>query len=156
MKLELLADNPSACKRVAKWYFDQWLSDVPEISLSKVENKLAKSINRESAPLIVLAKISDDIVGAAEFKIREMEIYPEYEFWLGGVYVDIAHRGKGIASRMVQDVLKRAQKAGAGKLYLQTEDLTGGLYTACGFKPLQEVDYKGHHVLVMVVDLDEY
>lgn len=154
MVIELLVDNFYTHKIVAKWYFDEWLSSVPNVTIDRVENKLAKAINRETAPLMVLAKDDDHLLGAAELKIREMDIYPQYEHWLGGVYVEESARGQGVGKALTLDVINRARKAGIGKLYLQTESLSGGLYADCGFKPIEEVEYKGYRVLVMVADLE--
>jgi GNAT superfamily N-acetyltransferase len=154
MKLELLADDPDSHKTVAKWYFDEWVSAIPGVTIDRVENKLSKAINRDSAPLIVLAKHGDELIGAAELKRHEMDIYPNYEYWLGGVYVKNTFRQKGVGKALTQDVMARAKSLGIRKLYLQTESLNGGLYQRCGFEGIEEVDYKGHRVLVMVAELD--
>jgi N-acetylglutamate synthase-like GNAT family acetyltransferase len=95
---------------------------------------------------LVVAKASGILVGAAELKIREMDIYPQYKFWVGGVYVVPNQRGKGIASKLVVDIISRARNAGIDKLYLQTQDLSGGVYARHGFKPIEEVDSKGVQV----------
>jgi len=65
MKLELLTDNFEAHKIVAKWYFDEWLSSIPGVTIEQIENKLAKATNRQSAPLIALAKDNGKLLGAA-------------------------------------------------------------------------------------------
>jgi len=150
MELVLLADDPSASDIVAKWYFDEWCRDSGRYSEAEVRKKVSASVNKNKAPLLVLAKDNEDLVGAAELKIREMEIYPEYEFWLGGVFVHQSARGKGVASALVEEVLFIARNVGIKKLYLQTEGLTGGLYLKHGFKPVEEADSKGIRVLVMV------
>ena len=154
MELSLLADNPSAIATVATWYFEQWCSENSSITKDFIIDKVSAATNREHAPLIVLAKISDEFVGAIELKIREMDIYPEYEFWIGGVYVAESARGKGVASALVKNVLLRARNADIEKLYLQTEDLTGGLYSRHGFLPIEQTDYKGHRVLVMTTSIE--
>ena len=150
MELALLADNPEAVDKVAKWYFDEWASAISGATLDRVVEKVSTFVSRESAPMLVLAKEAGEVIGAAELKTREMDIYPDYEFWLGGVYVDEKKRGRGVASSLVSEVLSRARAAGIKRLYLQTENLSGGLYTQHGFKPLGEVNDKGHRVLVMV------
>ena len=105
--------------------------------------------------MLVLAKDSGELIGAAELKTREMDIYPQFEFWMGSVYVAADHRGKGVASKLVLEVISRARKAGIEKLYLQTEDLADGLYARYGFKPIEQADSKGITVLVMVADITE-
>ncbi|MFL9594331.1 hypothetical protein ACKC5O_20320, partial [Aeromonas schubertii] len=55
---------------------------------------------------------------------------------------------------LTENIIQRAKKIGIKKLYLQTEALSGGLYSSCGFMPIEQVEYKGHNVLVMVAELD--
>ena len=153
MEIKLLADDPSASKQVAVWYFDEWISKIPGVTIDKVINKLSKSTSRVGAPMLVLAKSDGDLVGAVELKLREMDIYPEYEHWLGSLFVKQEARGSGVGSLLVKEIITRAKKAGIKKLYLQTEDLTGGLYSSQGFNTLKKTNYKGYNVLVMVADL---
>ena len=153
MEFSLLADEPESVPLVATWYFDQWCKDTGRYTYEQMEKKLSTSINREQAPLILLAKEKGELAGAAELKIREMDEFPQYEFWLGGVYVAASHRGRGIAARLVEELKCRAIKAGITRLYLQTEDLSGGLYARLGFRPISELDSNGVRVVVMQADL---
>jgi len=155
MEYMLLTDDPSAYKQVAAWYFDEWLSGLPGMSVEKVALKLSSYDNRDKAPLLVLAKLNGELMGAAELKIREMDIYPEYEYWIGGVYVKSSARGKGIAANLVKEVIKQAKAQAIDQLYLQTLKLNGGLYSKLGFGFIEEVDYLGHHVAVMTANLNK-
>ena len=148
MQLTLLADRPQAAQQVAGWYFETWGRHVPGVTLESELEKVRGYMGRET-PLLVLALDDDEVVGCAAFKIREMPQFPDFEHWLGGVFVDPSQRGRGVAGELVLDVLRRARRAGVEQLYLQTEDLTGGLYGRLGFEPLQEVDNRGRRVLVM-------
>ena len=149
IELALLADWPQAAAVVAGWYYRQWAQHEPGMTYGRVLDRVVAQGGRESAPLLVLALEDDRPVGAAGLKIREMEIYPNREFWLGGVYVEPGSRRRGIASRLVSEVMARARRAGIERLYLQTEDLSGGVYLRHGFSPIEEVVNKGHRVLVM-------
>ncbi|EAR11300.1 GNAT family N-acetyltransferase [Reinekea blandensis] len=153
ISLALLADHPDAVATVAQWYFDEWVQGRPGTSAQQVKAKLAKSVQRNSPPLLLLAMSDQQVIGAAELKLREMETLPELEHWIGGVYVDPTHRGEGLARRLVEDLKHRAAEMGIRQLYLQTENLTGGLYLSCGFTPMQTVTYRGLRVLVMVCEL---
>ena len=153
MELSLLADNPEAADTVAQWYFDEWASSVPGVTVEKVKHKVAQSTNRHTAPMVVLASDGGVLIGAAELKLREMDIFPEYEYWLGGVYVDEARRGNGIASLLVKQVIERASKAGIDQLYLQTQALDGGIYAGLGFSSVKKVNYNGYDVLVMRAEI---
>ena len=150
MRFELLADNPGAIGTVARWYFDEWGSETPGATFEQVVADVSRYISRLGPPLIVVAKEGDILVAAAELKFREMSIYPQFEHWLGGVYVSKAYRGRGIGTAIATEVLRRARDAGVTSLYLQTVDLSGGIYRSIGFTPVEQVDYKGRRVLVMV------
>ena len=152
MKLELLADNPDSSKPIARWYFDEWAGS--GVELGDVENSVSAYCERNCAPLLVLAQEGNKLLGAAQLKIREMKRYPEFEFWLGGVYVEENSRGRGVGKALTLDIIRRAKKAGVGKLYLQTESLTGGMYVECGFRAVEQVENKGRQVLVMTIDLN--
>jgi len=153
MEFSLLADEPNAAITVAQWYFDEWCKDTGRHRFEFVQEQVSAAINRDQAPLIVLAKESDTLLGSAELKIREMDAYPQYEFWLGGVYVVEPARGKGIGSALVKEVIKRAKELEIEKLYLQTENLSGGLYTEHGFEPIEQKKSKGVTVLIMVAHI---
>lgn len=146
----MLADEPEAVGTVSNWYFNEWASRVANMTVDKVKARLSQATCRNNAPMLILAKDRNEIIGAAELKNREMDIYPDYEHWIGGVYVVSPFRGQGIASKMVKHLLGIAKNANIKKLYLQTEKVNGGLYAKLGFKPIEEVDYGGRRVLVMV------
>lgn len=154
MELALLADFPEYAPRVAHWYFDEWVSQVPGRTVEDVLTKVSASASRSGLPVMVIAKEGCNVIGAAELKEREMDIYPEFTYWLGGVYVDSDFRGRGTGVALVCEVIRRAKRHGVGTLYLQTEDLSGGMYNRLGFKTVEKATYKGRVVLVMAADLN--
>lgn len=149
MDFVLLADFPEALHQVARWYFDEWAAYSGASSAESIAAKLEAYFNRESIPLIVLAVERSQILGAAQLKYREMSRYPEKEHWLGGVYVAREHRGRGVASQMVERVVEIATSLGVSLLHLQTERLDGGLYVKLGWQPWKQVNDHGRDVLIM-------
>ncbi len=145
-----LADRPRALPVVARWYYDEWARLVPGETPAIVEARLReKYLNRDRVPLILLAELEGEVVGAAQLKFREMSIYPEREHWLGGVYVDPGRRGAGIGARLVERTAGLARRLGVATLHLQTLRLDGGLYAALGWTPRERVVYEGREVRVM-------
>ncbi len=145
----LLSDRPDAAATVAEWYFAEWGQKIPGLSRERLTAKVQASLNRDRLPLIVLAIEDGEVVGATELKYREMDIYPEMEHWLGGVFVTPRCRGRGVASFLASSVVDIAWRLGVQVLHLQTEHETGGLYARLGWKPMERVRYKGTSVLVM-------
>ncbi|MBX2875482.1 MAG: GNAT family N-acetyltransferase [Saprospiraceae bacterium] len=155
MKLEYLADNQELLPIVAQWYFEEWGYLSEEKSLEKDIQRLHIYLNKDKVPLMLLAIEEDELLGAAQLKFREMSIYPEKEHWVGGVYVVEKHRGKGIARQILSELIAIAKSLEVETLYLQTENLEGGLYRRMGWKPIEQVNYRGIAVLVMEKHIKE-
>ena len=156
MKIELLADHPELAETIGRWYWDEW----GEVAGESVEASIERTrsfMSREGPPMIVLARDDESAggewLGAAQLKIREMSTYPEFEFWLGGVYVPESARGQGVGARLVGAVISQARAAGIERLYLQTERLDGGMYRRHGFEPVEETVYNEVRVLVMTASV---
>lgn len=153
MEFVYLADQPEAIPIVAKWYFDQWGQQHKVKSLEKSEEMLTDYLNRDKIPLLILAKEKDEIVGTVQLKYYEMDIYPQKEHWLGGVFVPKKHRGKKIAEKLILKAVKVAKTHGVETLFLQTENLNGGLYKRLGWNLVEKTIYRNKTVLLMKKDL---
>jgi predicted N-acetyltransferase YhbS len=105
----LLADRPEAIPMIARWYFDEWGERSTGATVATICANLQDYLNRTKVPLLVLAVDDNDILGVASLKYREMDIYPDKEHWLGGVYVPTAHRGRRVGSRVVENVVEKAR-----------------------------------------------
>jgi GNAT superfamily N-acetyltransferase len=145
----LLADHLEEAGRVARWYFEQWGRRRPENTVSTTLDRVQSYGNRDCIPLMLLALHGTAAIGAATLKIREMDMFPEREHWLGGVYVDAAYRSRSVASRLIEDIVSIASGLGVHVLHLQTERLDGGLYARLGWVPRERVLSGGVEVLVM-------
>lgn len=145
----LLADRPEFIDTIVDWYYRQWGQNSDVYTVDFLATKVAASVNRNSLPQIILALEQEQLVAVAELKLSEMAEFPEYEFWLGGVYVCSADRGTGVASALVQQAIAQAQRLGITTLYLQTEELSGGLYQKLGFSPAHQLMSNQVEVIVM-------
>ncbi len=85
MELSLLADKPEESKIIAQWYYDEWLSNVHDVTLELVRGKVSRAINRDQIPLTVLAHKDQKLVGVVELEFHENKNHSEYEHWLGGM-----------------------------------------------------------------------
>ncbi|MGS0676812.1 GNAT family N-acetyltransferase [Shewanella sp. 0m-4] len=149
MKFILLADNPSALPLIAKWYSDEWGHIGEGRTTKEIELKLGNYLNRDKLPLIILAQEGEQVIAAAQLRYHEMDIYPEREHWLGGVYVDPNYRNKQVAKSLVEAVIAKANQLAIKSINLQTENQSGGLYLKLGWQPVEQVIYHGIKVLVM-------
>jgi len=150
MTIDYLADYPHLIPTVAQWYHDEWGWYMPDKTLEEgIKNLEQTYLNKDQVPLMFVAHTDGKPQGVVQLKYHEMTIYPEKEHWLGGVYVAATHRGNGIARQKILQLLEKAKALGVNTLYLQTENLSGGLYRQLGWEPLEQVNYHGVEVLVM-------
>ena len=150
MEYRFLEDFPQAIPVIARWYFDQWDYLKPGSTLGNTEDRIRDNyLNNDKIPLIIVAVEAEAAIAICQLKFREMSIFPEKEHWLGGVYTSSKHRGGGVAKNMVNHAIKIAFGLGVETLYLQTENLAGGLYAKLGWEPIERVVNEGVNVLVM-------
>ncbi|MCC5807863.1 MAG: GNAT family N-acetyltransferase [Opitutales bacterium] len=151
MKLEfqLLAERPDAVLTVANWLHGEWGQEVEGSSPEKLAEGIVSRVSVDQFPMHVIAIQGNEIVGFGALKIRVMKIYEDREHWLGSLVVPGEHRGKGIGSALINEIVRRGRERGVSLLSLQTEELDGGLYSKLGWKPVEQVNYRGIEVLVM-------
>ncbi len=150
MRFEFLIDRRDAIPIIGRWYNEKWGRPHRNETEEESIEGLSEYLNNDRIPFILVATEDDNILASAQLKYREMEdIYPEKEHWLGGVFVAPSHRGRGLGSRLANEIAGRAPAYGVETLYLQTEQLDGGLYRPLGWHPIEQVNNHGLEVLVM-------
>lgn len=83
-----LDDRHDALETVARWYFDCWGHLIEGETLDRSRARLQDYLNRGQIPFILVAEQEGSVIGAAQLKFREMgALFPDYEHWLGGVYI---------------------------------------------------------------------
>ena len=149
MQFIFLADRPEFIPTVAAWNYNQWGYAIEDNSYEKTLERLNGKLNRHQVPLPVIALEGEAIVASAQLKRYEIDYWPEREYWLGGVYVPEAKRGRGIAGALCHKMTEIAHNMGIGTLYLQTEKLDGGLYARLGWQSCEQILHHGLDVRIM-------
>jgi len=96
INVDLLANHPEVLPTATRWAYAERGHQHAGHSLEDVERVLKGRMNHDHPPITIVAIEDSQPLGAASLKIRELESHPEYEFWLGSVFVSGNHRGKGI------------------------------------------------------------
>lgn len=147
---EYLVDRPDDVPRVIDWWYSVW-ADRMGLDIDKTTARFMASLNKLQLPIDILAIYNGNAIGTAALKKHEMrEIYPQYEYWLGSVFVDPDFRGEKVATALANHVIGMARQRQLPQLYLQTADLSGGLYSSLGWEPLDRLVYKNTDTLLMV------
>ena len=150
MKIQQLCDVPGLIPEIANLYFEEWGRFNSKLKQSDIEANLQCYLKRDEIPLAVIAFENNSLVGVAQLKIRELSLYPQYKYWLGGVFVKPECRGTAVGSNIVEHASKLAKSLNVSELYLQTLRLDGGLYRQLGWQAVERFTHDGHSKLLMV------
>ena len=81
------------------------------------------------------------------------KLFPDFQYWLSGVYVPLTFRRGGIATSLCLKMVEIAKSRGVTRLHLMTEVLDGGLYAKIGWDPIEQVRVNDLDLLVMARDI---
>lgn len=149
MQFEYLADHPDTVPQVIAWWHTIW-ADRMGPDIDALQQQLLASLQKERLPLHILAMQDGVPIGTAVLKMQELaELFPGKQFWLGSVFVDADYRGEKIATALTRQIIELAKARSLPHLYLQTVNLTGGLYARLGWKPVEHFYYRNVETLLM-------
>jgi len=136
MEISLLADHKMEAPKIAEWYFGEWGASSETPTLVSVTEKILLGTNRVKVPILFVAHVDGVLVGAGELKQRSLEVYPDYEFWLDGIFIPLEYRGNGYSKKLINFASKKAMELGISSLYLRCTPNNVGLYEKHGYSVL--------------------
>jgi len=134
---------------IIDWWRTAW-ADRMGSDLELARDQLLSSLSKTELPIQILATLDGIPVGTAALKQHELaEVFPNYHYWLGSVFVEEGVRGSQIATQMSLHIVEMAKRLHLPHLYLQTISLSGGLYSKLGWEPVAEFTHMEEHALLM-------
>lgn len=150
----LLADYPQFVEPLAKLHFREWSHLRPGETLEQRTARLHTCCQRDRLPLGIVAHRDGGPLGSALLVPEDLPLFPEYSPWLAAVYVDEAHRGRGLGQALVRRALEAAAGLSIARLYLFTEH-AATLYLRCGGRVLHRTEFSGAPIAVMELPVPE-
>lgn len=153
MEIISLADRSFHSKKIANWYYDEWGDALSENTVDDIAIEIRNKVNlNRDIPHYYIAVDEEKLHGVVEIKIRENINFPEYVYWVGGLYVCADSRSKGIASKLIEFVKRRTNEMGIVELYLQCEQNLFSFYKYHSFKYLHDAKHKRYETKIMVYE----
>ena len=123
MQIDLLCDVPQFLPAVAQAIHETfWLTD-PAASVERAENRLSSRLNADSLPFTLVAHDDEILLGTGSVLVNDVpDDTVVATAWLSGVWVDEAHRGRGIGAAVVDACCAHAKRLGEPSLLLMTAD----------------------------------
>jgi putative acetyltransferase len=152
LDISYLADRPELARQLIPGLLEHWRFIAPEATWESRVERFRALENRDVLPIGWIAHDSERAVGTAALRVTDLEGRDDLTPWLGGVYVEPSHRGRGIASMLCGVVERKARELGFPRLYLFTLDRQS-LYARLGWRMLEPAVWRGHPASIMVKEL---
>ncbi len=147
-----LADQPQLVPLLVDWFYDEWGRNDPNSSRERMRRILGEHLNRDRIPLTIVLLRDSHPIASASLKIREMETHPQYQNWLGGVFVRPEYRQQGIGTKLVDYSASEAKRLKVNELYLYTRSRER-FYNRLGWQVIERPIYEGRVAIVMIREL---
>jgi len=126
-----LCDHPQHAETAAKWIFDEFIDGIKDRTYGQVVESW-KISNKDKLPVRLVAVKDGRCLGAIAIVENDLRCR-DYTPWLASLYVDAAHRNKGIGRGLIERVKEIAREMGYKEIYLRTEH-AGGYYRKLGWQ----------------------
>ena len=147
--------KPEFVEPLALALFEEWHDFAPWSSMDKIHAYYAQCLDGDNLPLAFAAVDNEGrLMGSAALKRFDMACFPEYEYWLGDVFVLPEHRGTGVGGLLIGHCLAAARQMRLPKLYLYTPDVQS-VYEKYGWCEIATCRHNGETVSVMELVLEE-
>lgn len=149
LRILRLSEIPEAIPQLADWHFQQWgwmnPNNTVETRVARFEQHLAAGI-----PTTFVATTDGMLAGSASLVHSDMETRPELTPWMASVFVRPKARRRGVASALVDRIVREAHEENIETLYLFTPDQMP-LYASLGWKAIERVPYRGEIETIMSI-----
>ena len=149
MKIQALVQHRARITELAQLLHEEWADFSPWSSIGLIEQRLLAASLDQVAPCAFLAlSDTDDILGTASIKLRELSDHPDKMYWIGEVFIRKDLRGQGGGSQLIRHCIQHALANKIEKLFLYTPDQQA-LYQRFGWHTIEELSVNGERVSVM-------
>jgi len=150
MKIEFKKINSTETEnidQISDWYFNEW-----KIPKEKTINSLADTTN-ENVIFQTLMTQNENLLGTGGLYNRvgiqnRIEKYESYSPWIALMYTEPKIRGKGLGSKLLDEIELEAKKKGFEKIYLFTHTAES-LYIRKGWNEIDRYQIEGKNIVIM-------
>lgn len=134
--VKLIDKNSKYFNTICDWQASWWGRGYKK---EKVIEFMERCLNENQIPQTYIVIDNDVVIGMYQIVMYDnVDVRPNYYPWLVNVYVDEDHRGKGICSILMNDVIKKFKDLGFKRVYLHSRH--EGLYEKYGWIFLEKVE----------------
>ena len=153
MQIKKLMDHPVYLAQTSGLLFREWSclplwADEEQIRARLIERN--SSDDRQVTLIVIDAE--NNVIAAGSLIHFELSDNPQRMHWLGEVITTPSHRGQGLGSALVKELIKQASEQNIAELWLYTPDMQS-LYRKLGWEDKEIRIVAGETVTVMALNL---
>jgi GNAT superfamily N-acetyltransferase len=151
-----------AVRAVVLTAYEQYAEVLPKERWEAYRDSIAASVEGDGPEARIVAELDGKIVGSTLLFISSEKAYGLPELGIEGPIVRLlavapGFRGKGVATALIREGVRRARRLGAASLHLHTSDMMASavkLYERMGFERARDKDIQNGETLVKCYRLD--
>ena len=152
IKISFLADHPDVMPTLAQWFRAQWPDYYADQTLADMEEDFREDAQYDSIPLRLVAFLDGELAGTIVLREQVIETQPQFHPGLGGLFVPVNFRQRGIATELVRAGMHVARAQGYREVYATTA-VAGGILKRLGWVAVEAVEHDGEHLTLYRCDL---
>lgn len=149
-----LADHPDTIPTLAKWFRNQWPDYYADWSQADLERDFLEDTSRNTLPSRLVAFESGELAGTVILRDSNIEILPEFQPELGGLFVVESHRGHGVGTELVRACMKLAVNQGYETIYATTVN-AAGILERLGWEFVKMIEHGTEKLKLYLCKLNE-
>jgi GNAT superfamily N-acetyltransferase len=159
-KIYTSLNKPNYLPEVSQLIFAEWKPQLKKEKIYTLQQCLQYLINefqQKKDSAMFLAIRNNILQGFVFLEEEDMIDRKQYSPWLSSLYVKEEYRHRGIASKLVKNIIKCCKKSSADtniqSLYLWCYPKYCYFYNNKGFSLLEEKKYCGEDIIIMIYNL---
>lgn len=121
MKIDYLCNNPKFHETVSNWIYKEFVvKSNSKMSLEKVLEYFSNT-KTDSFPITLIALLDNKCAGTITLFENDLKTQDSLRPWLGSLFVEPTYRNRGIAEKLINQLVNITRDLGYEKLYLRTE-----------------------------------
>ncbi len=152
IKISFLADHPDVMPTLAQWFRAQWPDYYADQTLADMEEDFREDAQYDSIPLRLVAFLDGELAGTIVLREQVIETQPQFHPGLGGLFVPLSYRRRGIATELVRAGMNVAREQGYREVYATTS-VAGGILKRLGWVAVEALVHDDEQLTLYRCDL---
>ncbi len=137
MQIELLAENTEVIPTLADSYLLEWEPYYGINGPGDARTDLESRCNHDALPIGLVAMEGNQVLGTAAL---DLDVATDLTPSVVGLLVEHEHRGRGIATKLLESAEGLAKRLGYSRIYISTTVL-GDLLVRMGWHPFGKAEF---------------